>query len=303
MVVVSGEELLLLLLLLLLDNGRRWRRNGGWKLGLGLFLVDEVRLGWDEDGGRVLRIVDGDVFLVLDGLFVMHRLLWGADWRSGRRSDDAGVLLVWGSNDIVHVAILLGKLGGWSWNIADLGAVEGEAWARSDAALELGNSDALAWIHLKDEAENRVELGGDWKDAAEEVGLGHESTEGAVGGVGPLPWVAAAGEVDEDDAEGPDIVGNSIVGGGRTRSGLLAFRRHVKGRTTSKVRGVPLSAGETKVGQLELVTALTDKNVLRLEVAVVDAHGMAVLDGIQELKEHLSSQSVVSNISSLLGDV
>jgi hypothetical protein len=83
----------------------------------------------------------------------------------------------------------------------------------------------------------------------------------------------------------------------------LTFRRHVKGRTASKVGSVPLSASQTKVGQLELVTTFGNEDVLGLEVAVVDTERMAVLDSIQELKEHLSSQIVISNISSPLGDV
>lgn len=46
-----------------------------------------------------------------------------------------------------------------------------------------------------------------------------------------------------------------------------------------------------------------NQNVLRLEVPVVDPKGMAVLDGIQKLEEHVLGKSVVTNEASSLSDI
>jgi hypothetical protein len=48
---------------------------------------------------------------------------------------------------------------------------------------------------------------------------------------------------------------------------------------------------------------VSDENVLRLEVPVVDSNGVAVLDGIQNLKEGALGHGIIPNVLALLGDV
>jgi hypothetical protein len=212
-VMVRYDQVLLLLLLLMnrSNNGRggSGRRSelllGERMVELGLLLDELVEegLGIDEDRRSRVgdRVVDGDILVLFHSrwLLVVNGLLGRANWWGGWWGDDAGILVL--SIHIVHDEVLLGKLGSWSWNIADLGSTEGEAWALRDSALQLGNRDALAGIHLKDETKDRIQILGDWKDGAEEVGLLDEGTEGAVRRVSTLPWVATASQVDEDDTQ------------------------------------------------------------------------------------------------------
>lgn len=63
----------------------------------------------------------------------------------------------------------------------------------------------------------------DGEDRAKEVGVGEVGAEGLVRGTGLLPRVAAAGEVDEDDAERPDVVVRGRVGPEPLEEAALAF--------------------------------------------------------------------------------
>jgi hypothetical protein len=79
--------------------------------------------------------------------------------------------------------------------------------------------------------------------------------------------------------------------------------RHVESGAASKVRGDGVGSGKSKVGEFAGHSLVSDENVLRLEVPVVDSNGVAVLDGIQNLKEGALGHGIIPNVLALLGDV
>lgn len=206
-----------LLLLMVLNRSNAWWRSRcrSWSqtmlllrdrlMDLGLDELIKERLGVDQDRGRNRRVIDwvvnGNILFLLNSrwLLLVDGLLWRANWWGSRWGEDAVVFVL--GEDIVHDKVLLGELGSWSLNLTDLGSTGSESWALGDSALQLGNGDALARIHLEDETEDGIQLLRDWKDGTEEVWLLDESTEGAIRRVGTLPWVATASQVDEDDTQ------------------------------------------------------------------------------------------------------
>jgi len=109
----------------------------------------------------------------------------------------------------------------WCRN-SSLGGSEGRAPV--DHVADLGDGGPLGRVELKNALENGIELQGDGKNGPQEVGVLHESTEGAVLGRSTLPRVASAGEVDKNDTKAPHVIGGRSV----ARVGLwcrrLAFR-------------------------------------------------------------------------------
>lgn len=63
----------------------------------------------------------------------------------------------------------------------------------------------------------------DGQDRPEEVGVAEVGAEGLVGRARLLPGIPAAGEVDENDAEGPDVVVQGRVGAQALKEAALAF--------------------------------------------------------------------------------
>lgn len=164
--------------------------------------------------------------------------------------------------------------GGWGG-----GGVHGESSAEDDGPSELLEGDAFARVRIKDLSEDGVEFVREGKDGLEKVGVTEVGGVGLVAGVSSLPGVASTGEVDEDHAEGPDVVGGRLVAG---RAGaLVTFGRHVKGRAAAKVGGVALGRGQAKVGKLDCLAVVGDEDILRFQVAVVDPVHVAMLDGIE----------------------
>jgi hypothetical protein len=64
-----------------------------------------------------------------------------------------------------------------------------------------------------------------------------------------------------------------------------------------------VSCGQSKVGEFARHALVSDKNVLRLQIPVVDSDRMAVLYGIQDLEKGALDQVFVADILALLGDV
>ena len=138
-----------------------------------------------------------------------------------------------------------------------------------------------------------------------------EGPECLVGWGGLAPWITAAGEVDEDDTEGPEVVGGRVVVLQTVEEAALALGRQVEGRPTvcqrvkpkadnrhspAKVGGQALGRGEAKVGDAYPGATSSAQDVLGFEVTVEDAHRVAVLDGIDDLQEHGPYQLVVPNV-------
>ena len=66
--------------------------------------------------------------------------------------------------------------------------------------------DASGGIEVEDALEKVIAGGRDGENGPEEIGVVEVGFKGFVGGAGLFPRVATTGEVDEDDAEGPDVV-------------------------------------------------------------------------------------------------
>ena len=79
--------------------------------------------------------------------------------------------------------------------------------------------------------------------------------------------------------------------------------RHVEGGSTAEVRGVGIGCCQSKVCELDGTALIGHQNVLWLEVSVVDAHRMAVLDCIQYLQEGMLGEQVVPDKVATLSDV
>ena len=89
-----------------------------------------------------------------------------------------------------------------------------------------------------------------------------------------------------------------------TLSGLRGHTwRHVKRRATSVVTGYAVRGGKSKIGQFHGMAMVGYQDILRLEIAMIDSHGMTELDGIQDLQECMLGKMVVPNEAALFGDV
>ena len=78
---------------------------------------------------------------------------------------------------------------------------------------------------------------------------------------------------------------------------------HVEGGAASKVRGDGVRGGESKVGKLAGHSIVSDENILRLQVPVVDSNRVAIFDGIQNLEKSAFGHGIITHVLALLGDV
>jgi len=97
----------------------------------------------------------------------------------------------------------------------------GEGSALEDRCVKLVQGDPAFRLDLKDALEHAVQVTRDWKNGLEEVPVLAECTEGRILQRRPLPRIPSAGEVDENDTKGPDIVGSRCVTGEWLRVGIL----------------------------------------------------------------------------------
>jgi hypothetical protein len=79
--------------------------------------------------------------------------------------------------------------------------------------LQLSDPRPLLLVGMERSLEDVVCLRRDVEDGREEVGVFEEGGKGRVSGDGFFPGVPAGDEVDEDDAESPDVVRGGSVGG------------------------------------------------------------------------------------------
>ena len=73
---------------------------------------------------------------------------------------------------------------------------------------------------------------------------------------------------------------------------FLAFRRHIECRATSEVVRDGILGGQTEVSKL-YGTVTGEQHVLRFEIAVVDPHIMAILNGLAHLNEGPLDECVI----------
>lgn len=78
--------------------------------------------------------------------------------------------------------------------------------------------------------------------------------------------------------------------------------RHVKGTPAAKVICDVLFRGQAEIRQLHGPAAIGHQDILGLEVSMVDPHGMAMLDRVQDLEEGSFGQVVIPEVELLLRD-
>lgn len=84
--------------------------------------------------------------------------------------------------------------------------------AVGDAMLEFVHGDAILWVPFENHAKDLIELIREWQDGLQEVAAPGKRPVGGIIIGGLLPWVTPAGQVDQDDTKGPDIIGSAAVG-------------------------------------------------------------------------------------------
>ena len=82
-----------------------------------------------------------------------------------------------------------------------------EPRAPENEIAELRDADPLGRIALEDASEDLIQLGGEREDGTEETGILEVGPEGGILGRGPFPGIPPTGQIYEDDAETPDVVG------------------------------------------------------------------------------------------------
>ena len=191
-----------------------------------------------------------------------------------------------------------------------------------DAFAECVEGYPALGVDLEDTLEDPIQAGGNGQDGGKEIGVLHEGTESGVLGRSSLPWVAAADEVDQDDAKTPHVVGCRFVASERLRC-LLAFykegferqslyparmpsvihtRAHVEGRSTSKVGSDAVLRGKAKIGKLDGPSIILNEDVLGLEIAMVNPVCMAMSNRIQDLEKDVLGLRILTHVISFLGD-
>lgn len=195
-----------------------------------------------------------------------------------------------------------------------------------DLAAKLGERDADGRVESEDALEDSVRVLRNREDRAEEVGVAEVGAEGLVGRASLLPRVASACEVDENDAERPDVVVGSRVRSETLEETALAFcrsetsrvscvdrrhrggpldgrtGRHVESRATSKITARLLSRRQTEICEHDLLAIFEAENVLGLEVAVEDPLRVTVLDRVDDLEEDATDEFVVPEVPLSLRD-
>lgn len=167
--------------------------------------------------------------------------------------------------------------------------------------LQLSDVRSLLWVGVEGSLEDLVGFGGDVEDGWEEVWVFEEGGEGRIGGDGFLPGVSAGYEVDEDNSEGPDIVGSGCVLGDSVEDAAVGLWRHIEATTTSKIACHDLISRQPKVRNLHRPSP-PNKDVLRLQIPMEHPLRMAQLNTLADLQESSRDESVVVDVLTLLDD-
>ena len=78
---------------------------------------------------------------------------------------------------------------------------------------------------------------------------------------------------------------------------------HIERGATAVISGNAVCGSQAKVGELDGTALVGDQDILRLQVPMIDSHGMTKLNSIQDLKEGMFGKVVVSDKAALLCDV
>src|SRR5689334_14729926 len=86
--------------------------------------------------------------------------------------------------------------------------------------------------------------------------------------------VAGEENIKQTDADSPNI---SLCGVVRPSGGIVLLRRHIAVAANASLIGKLLNGGEPEISELH-GTILGEENILGLDIAVIDALGVHVLD-------------------------
>ena len=101
--------------------------------------------------------------------------------------------------------------------------LHGEAGTLDDELPQLRDGDPLQGVTLKDPPQDGVQLGRERENGLEEIGVLEVRPERGIFSRSPLPWVAATGQIDQNHAQGPDIIRSGQVAWVTSRGRLLTF--------------------------------------------------------------------------------
>ena len=162
----------------------------------------------------------------------------------------------------------------------------------ADPAAQVADRAPRLGREGKDAPEDGVDGVGDGQDLGEEVGVAEVLAKRVVLPRRLLPRISTADEVDENDAQRPHIVRGGAVLCEARRDAALALGAHVKRAAAPKVGAHAVARGEAKVGDLDAPAAVAAQDVFGLQVAVVHAHSVKVLDGTEDLVKHVLDERV-----------
>lgn len=162
-----------------------------------------------------------------------------------RSLDDLGLLRLSGITPNVHP-----KLPGATSHAAFEDDIVGvEVVDSPDVLLHFGNGETLSPINIQHADQQSIDLVRDWQDCGEEAGGVLEvCTEGGVVQGGGLPWVAASEKVEENDAEGPDIIVQGRIRAVVSKLSTVTFWAHVIGAARSELLTECIGSGQPEIG-------------------------------------------------------
>lgn len=84
---------------------------------------------------------------------------------------------------------------------------------------------------------------------------------------------------------------------------MMCTWAHVESRSTPKVGGDAVLRSKAEVRQLDGPSIILDEDILRLEIAMVHSIGMAVANGVQNLKKDVLGLRILTHVIPLLRDL
>lgn len=117
--------------------------------------------------------------------------------------------------------MLRGKRRGWRLRV--LIGQSGQPGTVDDGLTEFLDRDPLVRVTFEDASQDQVQIERDGQNGAQELGILQERAESGILGRGLFPGITPTGQVDQNDAEAPYIVGRSGITTMCSRRWLLTF--------------------------------------------------------------------------------
>lgn len=212
----------------------------------------------------------------------------------------------------------------WSWSGTWPGS--GESWAFHNEFPQFRDGYSLPRVTLKDPSQYGIELRREGQNWPEKLRIPQICTKSGILGRGLFPWVAATGQIHQDNSKTPYIIWcrsiarklpwwctvafcfgtiswRDIRKTGRTWKQRNITWWHVESRSATKIRRVFIGCGESKVCKFDSHSTVCDQDVLWLKIPMINPNGVTILYGIQNLEERMLGQDIVPNKMSSFGNV